>query len=143
MSFIVEPQAIMRPGIIELRWGDPDPALIPVFDRSGKPNTGHALETAIFIELQRRHAACAYVKTTRGFEVDFLARHQDGSEELIQVCASVDDPATLAREVRALEDAAALHPRARQLILTLESRLPFPAVPSSIDILPAWQWMLA
>jgi hypothetical protein len=120
-----------------------DPALIPVFDRSGKPNTGHALETAVFIELQRRHAECAYVKTTRGFEVDFLARHQDGSEELIQVCASVDDPGTLAREVRALEDAAALYPRARQLILTLESRLPFPSVPPSIHILPAWQWMLA
>ena len=30
MAFIVEPQAEMRPGIIELRWGDPDPALIPV-----------------------------------------------------------------------------------------------------------------
>ena len=30
MSFTVEPQAIMRPGVIELRWGDPDPALIPV-----------------------------------------------------------------------------------------------------------------
>ena len=29
MAFIVEPQAEMRPGIIELRWGDPDPALIP------------------------------------------------------------------------------------------------------------------
>jgi 2-aminoadipate transaminase len=29
MTFIVEPQAEMRPGIIELRWGDPDPALIP------------------------------------------------------------------------------------------------------------------
>ena len=30
MDFVVEPQAIMRPGIIELRWGDPDPGLIPV-----------------------------------------------------------------------------------------------------------------
>ena len=30
MSFGVEPQAFMRPGIIELRWGDPDPRLIPV-----------------------------------------------------------------------------------------------------------------
>lgn len=29
MPFTVEPQAEMRPGIIELRWGDPDPALIP------------------------------------------------------------------------------------------------------------------
>lgn len=30
MSFLVETQAVMRPGMIELRWGDPDPALIPV-----------------------------------------------------------------------------------------------------------------
>jgi DNA-binding transcriptional MocR family regulator len=30
MDFVVTPQAEMRPGIIELRWGDPDPALMPV-----------------------------------------------------------------------------------------------------------------
>ena len=91
----------------------------------------------------RRRAEVAYVKTASGFEVDFLARHADGSEDLIQVCASVDDPETLAREVRALQDAATEHPRARQLILTAESRTPFPAVPHPIQILPAWQWMLA
>jgi predicted AAA+ superfamily ATPase len=119
-----------------------DTALIPVFDRSGKANPGHTLETAVFIELQRRRAEVAYVKTAKGFEVDFLAHLADGTEELIQVCAAVDDPATLTREVRALQDATTEHPRARQLILTLESRLPFPAVPSPIQILPAWQWML-
>ena len=119
-----------------------DPALIAVFDRSGKPNTGHALETAVFIELQRRHSEIAYVKTANGYEVDFLARHADGSQDLIQVCSSVDDLDTLAREVRALEDASTEHPQARRLILTGESRLPFPAVPDFIQILPAWQWML-
>lgn len=119
-----------------------DPALIPVFDRSGKPNSGHALETTVFIELQRRRAEVAYVKTASGYEVDFLARYPDGSEELIQGCASVDDPATLFREIRALQDAAAEHPRARLRILTLESRLPFPEHPPEIGILPAWQWML-
>ncbi len=31
-----------------------DPALIPAFDRSGNANLGHALETAVLIELQRR-----------------------------------------------------------------------------------------
>ena len=96
----------------------------------------------VFIELQRRRAEVAYVKTTSGYEVDFLARHQDGTEELIQVCASVDDPETLAREVRALKETATVYPRARQLILTQESRLPFPSVPPSMEILPAWQWML-
>lgn len=119
-----------------------DTALIPVFDRSGKSNTGHLLETAVFIELQRRQAEISYVKTPGGFEVDFLARHPDNSEQLIQVCASIDDPETLAREVRALQDAASEYPRAKLLILTLESRLPFPAVPPPIQALPAWQWML-
>jgi predicted AAA+ superfamily ATPase len=119
-----------------------DTALIPVFDRSGKSNIGHLLETAVFIELQRRQAEVAYVKTANGYEVDFLARYPDGTEDLIQVCASPDDPDTLFREVRALQDAAATHPNSRMLLLTLESRLPSPSVPPSVGILPAWQWML-
>lgn len=119
-----------------------DPGLIPVFDRSGKANTGHALETAVFVELRRRGAEVAYVKTPGGFEVDFLATYRDGTQDLIQVCANPDHPATLAREVRSFEDAAPIYPHAGQILLTLESRLPFPAVPSAIRILPAWQWML-
>lgn len=119
-----------------------DPGLIPVFDRSGKANTGHALETAVFVELRRRGAEIAYVKTPGGFEVDFLARYRDGTQDLIQVCTNPDHPATLAREVRSLEDAASIYPDAGQLLLTSESRLPFPAVPESIQMLPAWQWML-
>jgi len=118
-----------------------DPALIPVFDRSGKVNTGHALESAVFTELQRRRAEIAYVKTVSGFEVDFLARYPDGTEELIQVCTSIDDPDTCAREVRALQEAGTEHPRADQTILTLESRLPFPSVPEPINVMPAWAWM--
>ena len=121
-----------------------DHGLSPVFDRSQKANTGHALEVAVYNELRRQGAEVAYVKTKSGFEVDFLVRGADGSsgESLIQVCASVDDPDTLAREVRALEDAATEHPRAETLLLTLESRLPFPEVPDKIRLLPAWQWML-
>jgi hypothetical protein len=32
-------------------------------------------------------------------------------------------------------------PSARQTILTLESRLPFPSVPEPINVMPAWRWM--
>ena len=78
----------------------------------------------------------------KGFEVDFLARYSDGTGELIQVCTSIADPETRSREIRALLDAAAGHPRARQKILTPESRLPFPAVPEPVGVLPAWAWML-
>lgn len=119
-----------------------DTAFIPLYDRSSKSNVGHALETAVFIELKRRHASIAYVSNPQGTEVDFLARYPDGSEDLIQVCASVDSPETLTRKVRALQEAKSAYPNARQLILTLESRLPFPSVPESIQIFPTWQWML-
>lgn len=66
----------------------------------------------------------------------------DGREEFIQVCASVDDPETLAGEVCALQDAPAEFGKVERVILTAETRLPFPEVPEGIRILPAWKWML-
>ena len=85
-----------------------DPALIPVFDRSAKASIGHALETVVCIELLRRGFEVAYVRTPGGYEVDFLARGKGGQQQLIQVCASIDDAATRGREVRALLEAQAL-----------------------------------
>ena len=67
-----------------------NPGLIPVFDRSGKANLGHALETVVALELERRGAEVAYVKTADDREVDFLARYPDGSQHLMQVCARLD-----------------------------------------------------
>lgn len=119
-----------------------DHGLTPVFDRSQKANTGHSLEVAVHNELLRRGAEVAYVKTKNGYEVDFLSRNPDGGESLIQVCASIDDSETLAREVRALQDAAVEHQGGRLLLLTAASRLPFPEVPEPIQVLSAWQWIL-
>ncbi|MBT4500216.1 MAG: ATP-binding protein, partial [Gemmatimonadetes bacterium] len=59
-----------------------DPGLIPIFDRSGKANLGHALETAVALELERRGAEIAYVRMANGREVDFLARYPEGNQEL-------------------------------------------------------------
>ena len=119
-----------------------DTALGPVFDRSGKPNTDHTLEVAVHGELWRRGAEVGYVRTTEGFEVDFLAREADGSQTLIQVCANPEAPETLAREVRALQTAADEVPSARTLILTAASHLTLPDAPAPIQIMPAWRWML-
>lgn len=119
-----------------------DPALGPIFDRSQKQNLGHALEVAVHNELTRQGAETAYVKTVEGYEVDFLSRNADGSQWLIQVAANLDDPHTLERECRALQTAAKTIPVDRQIILTAESRLPSPAVPAPIEVLPAWRWIL-
>lgn len=93
-------------------------------------------------ELLRRKCEVDYVRTPSGYEVDFLARNRDNRQWLIQVCASLDDTETLDREVRAMREAMAEHPRAIPLLLVLESRLPQPSVPAPIQIMPAWQWML-
>ncbi|MDD2883185.1 MAG: hypothetical protein PHQ58_22470 [Rhodoferax sp.] len=99
-----------------------DTGLIALFDRSGKANVGHALETAVLHELHRRGAQVNDVHTEGGFEVDFLARGVDGEQTLIQVCAELANPATLAREVRALQDAARTWPQAALQLITLRGR---------------------
>ncbi|MBI3403250.1 MAG: ATP-binding protein [Acidobacteria bacterium] len=119
-----------------------DPGLIPVFDRSGKANLGHALETAVALDLERRGAEIAYVKTRDGHEVDFLARFPDASQRLIQVCANLDSPVTCAREVETLLGAAREHPRARLEIVVLDADTARD-VPKRIDVRSASEWLLA
>jgi predicted AAA+ superfamily ATPase len=119
-----------------------DTGLIPVFDRSGKSNAGHALEVAVFHELQRRGDAVGYWKTAEGREVDFAVTTATGERELIQVCVSLDDAETRERELRALQEARTEFSDARPFILTLESRLPYPEMPAGVAVLPVWEWIL-
>ena len=119
-----------------------DPGLIPVFDRTGRANIGHALETAVLIELERRRLDVTYVRTRQGYEVDFLARSADGRRELIQICADASDPATAERELRALVAAGQQFPDAGKRLLTL-SRDGIPdTLPDGVVAQPAWVWML-
>ena len=119
-----------------------DPGLIPVFDRTGRANTGHALETAVLLELERRRAEISYVKTSQGFEVDFLARYPSGQLELIQVCADTGTDDTAQRELRALEAAGQQFPKALRRLLTLtRDGLPREA-PAGVLAQPAYVWML-
>ena len=120
-----------------------DPGLIPVFDRTGRANTGHALETAVLLELERRGCEVTYLRTPEGYEVDFLARGADGGMELVQVCADLSDPATATRELRALTAAGGLFPRARKRLLTL-TRDGMPAeTPAGVEVQAATEWLLA
>ena len=119
-----------------------DPGLIPVFDRTGRANTGHALETAVLVELERRGFEITYLRTPEGYEVDFVARAEDGGMELIQVCADLSDPATAARELRALAAGGALFPHARKRLLTL-TRDGLPAeAPADVEAQSACEWLL-
>ena len=119
-----------------------DPGLIPVFDRSGRANLGHALETAVRVELERRGLKVGYVRTEAGHEVDFLVRHPGSKAELIQVCAELDDPATREREVRALLAAAAEYPRASMHLITLTPESA-QGIPAQVAVHSAALWFLS
>ncbi len=118
-----------------------DSGLIPVFDRTGRSNIGHALETAVLIELERRRCTVTYVRTPGGFEVDFLAREPDGKAHLIQVCSDASSADTAERELRALHEARKMYPTAQPWLLTL-TRDGAPAAAEGVTVQPAYQWML-
>ena len=119
-----------------------DPGLIPIYERAGRANLGHALETAVLIELQRRGCEVHYLRSTDGHEVDFHAVDAEGRTLLVQVCADATDPSTLARETRSLVEAGAAFPDARRLLL-LPDPLPAPGpAPAEIETLAALPWFL-
>ncbi len=118
-----------------------DMGLIPVFDPTGRANSGHALETAVLLELERRGAQRFYVRTQDGREVDFLARYPDGSEDLVQVCADLADAVTRDREIRALLAASAEHPGATLRLISLTPEIPRD-LPPDIAWQPASEWLL-
>ena len=119
-----------------------DMGLIPVFDPTGRANSGHILETAILLELERRGAQRFYVRTSDGREVDFLARYPAGGEELIQVCADLDDAVTRDREIRGLLAAGAEHPGATLRLISLTPEIPRD-LPATVVWQPASEWLLS
>ncbi len=120
-----------------------DPGLIEAFDASGRTNVGHALETVVQNELERRGAEVGYVKIADGSEVDFLARLPGSGDLLIQVCADPTSPETLSRELAALSEAAKEHSRAARRLLVLDRDALARVRAPGVEVLPAYEWLLA
>jgi predicted AAA+ superfamily ATPase len=120
-----------------------DPGLIRALDASGRSNLGHALETVVQTEMERRGAEIGYVKTGDGLEVDFLARRPAGGEDLIEVCADLSSPEIRLREIRALTAAGKDYPRARRRLLVLDRDALARADTPGIEVMPAYEWLLA
>jgi predicted AAA+ superfamily ATPase len=119
-----------------------DPGLIRAFDVSGRSNVGHALETVVLHEINRRGWHASYVKTRDGFEVDFLARRYDGRQELIQVCADPSAPAAQEREVRGLIAAHKEHRRAVRRLLVLTADQLTDVAADGVVVQTAYEWLL-
>lgn len=119
-----------------------DPGLIPVYERTGRANPGHALETAVLVELLRRGSVVHYARISGVGEIDFHATDSEGRETLIQVCAFADGEATMDRELRSLAAAQDPFPNSRRVLIVLEWPASKITTPGDIEIVTAPDWFL-
>ncbi len=75
--------------------------------------------------------------------MDFLARHPESGEELIQVCANLRSKETRTRESRALTEAAKEHRHARRTLLVLDRDAVAGMKEPHLQVEPAYEWLLA
>lgn len=120
-----------------------DVGLIGAYDVSGRKNLGHALESIVAQELERRASEVGYVSSSDGTEVDFAAHLSSGDRELIQVCADISVQGTVDRELRALRSAqqASVAPMGQRLLLLTheQSRA---LVADGVIVQPVYEWLL-
>lgn len=82
-----------------------DSGLYYAYSSSFSKNLGRIFENFIYLSLRRASREIFYYVTKKGFEVDFLTKDLRGRRRLYQVVWDNDDPDTLAREQRALDEA--------------------------------------
>jgi hypothetical protein len=119
-----------------------DHALVTSISSGILVNSGHLLENLVFTALRRVTPDISYFKTRAGREVDFIARRQDRSRLLVQVCESLADPLTRKRETTALAEAMAELKLAAGTIVTRGEEEQIQIGSGTIDVVPAWRFLL-
>jgi hypothetical protein len=102
---------------------------------------GKKLENAVLIELIRRQENVHYFKTPSS-DVDFVITKENKPCQLIQVCNSINDPPTYAREMNSLLNASEkLHCNDLTVITFNESKI-IEQEKKVVKVIPAWKWFL-
>lgn len=102
---------------------------------------GRMLETAIFLELQRREQETYYYKTGSGKEVDFLVKGEQ-AYQFIQVTWDISDEKTKQREIASLLEAMGEQKLKRGTILTFNTAETLNFNNKQIVLQPGYQWLL-
>jgi uncharacterized protein len=103
---------------------------------------GRLIENIVACALARESRELGYVRTSTGYEVDFLATDFEGGRRLVQVAADIRSMATYERETRALIEARREFPDA-SAVLVCETAPPHGAqVPEGIALVPVWRFLL-
>ena len=105
-------------------------------------NSGHLLESLVFITLRRIYSEIYYFKTRNNREVDFIIPGQGQPHMLIQVCESLAVPQTQKREVTALMEAMRELNLEKGIIVTQNEENIIQTDNKTIEIIPVWQFLL-
>jgi len=98
---------------------------------------GHRLENAVFLALRRNKIPASYAAEAHSWECDFVT-----NTEAIQVCATFNAQ-NQGREIRGALQGAALPGKRRPVIVTLDQRDSLTIDGVTVEVVPAWEWLLA
>jgi len=117
-----------------------DNALVKELGFFNSDDNGRFLENMVFIELMRRTKEVFYHKAKK--ECDFLIREKNKVVAAIQVCWSIYDEKTRAREIEGLIEAMTLNNLSKGLILTDSEEELITINSHIIQVVPVWKWFL-
>ena len=100
---------------------------------------GRMLENIVFLELKRKGYELFYFKEK--YECDFVAKQNDKSLEVFQVCYNLNED-NKAREFNGMVEALHKLNLPGGIILTFNQEDFFEIDGKRIDIIPAWKWMV-
>ena len=104
-------------------------------------NTGKLLENLVFLAIRQQSTKEIYYYTTPGgFEVDFYLPEK---QQLVQVTQNLDNPATRARELRALADAVQSIKVKSALILSDANEDGFEVNGVPVEVCSTAEWLLS
>ncbi len=105
-------------------------------------NSGHLLESMVFIDGRRRGRSLFYYRTRNGREVDFVWK-DDAMIHLVQVCEQMPEGSeTRERELMALREAQAEQAGCRAVVVTRDEECVLDFPDGKIEVIPVWKWLL-
>ncbi len=128
-----------------------DPGMAYAVSRANQQDVGKRLETVVYLELARRLAG-RRIESVSSYtapmaadgKVDFVVGDalSQVAYEPIQVTVSLEAPKTRKREVGALEACMRRARVGHGTIVTMDERETIRTKAGTIDVVPAWRWLL-
>ena len=106
-------------------------------------NSGHLLESLVFITIRRKYQNIYYYRTKSNKEVDFIIHGSKREKLLIQVCWTIESlESTKNRELNALVEAMKEINISKGLIVTKDESSKIIIDNLEIEIIPIWKFVI-